>query len=146
MEFQIGDHLVTQRLGYTHHGIYAGEGKVIHYAGFSKAFKKDRVEITSLEEFSQGQKVRVENHQNAQYSRQEILERALSRIGENGYNLVFNNCEHFVYWCITGKEKSRQVRSVAASSLVVGGSMLLIRFWTSKARRKLFSTLIPEKT
>ncbi|GAB2647885.1 hypothetical protein GCM10027192_22690 [Psychrobacter pocilloporae] len=28
-ELTVGDHLVTKRLGYTHHGIYLGRDKVI---------------------------------------------------------------------------------------------------------------------
>ncbi|MSQ53294.1 MAG: hypothetical protein EXR28_15585 [Betaproteobacteria bacterium] len=28
-------HLVTPRLGYLHHGIYAGNGRVIDYSGFN---------------------------------------------------------------------------------------------------------------
>ena len=31
----LGAHLVTRRVGFTHHGIYAGDGKVIHY-GFPR--------------------------------------------------------------------------------------------------------------
>ncbi|WP_316867889.1 styrene monooxygenase/indole monooxygenase family protein [Ralstonia mannitolilytica] len=29
----LGAHLITPRLGYWHHGIYVGNGKVVHYAG-----------------------------------------------------------------------------------------------------------------
>src|SRR5690554_493914 len=144
VEFQLGDHLVTQRFGYTHHGIYAGEERVIHYAGFSKAFKKDRVEITSLEEFSRGRKIRVQPHKDARYSPQDIVERARSRVGEDSYNFVFNNCEHFVYWCITGKEKSRQVRSAATNGIVVGG-ILALRM-AIKIRRRDSSVLVTKKT
>ena len=28
---QAGDHLVTFRMGYTHHGLYLGNKEVIHY-------------------------------------------------------------------------------------------------------------------
>ncbi|HGY1053508.1 TPA: lecithin retinol acyltransferase family protein [Aeromonas salmonicida subsp. pectinolytica] len=31
--FTPGDHLVTARLGYTHHGLYVGGDLVIHYQG-----------------------------------------------------------------------------------------------------------------
>ena len=36
----------------------------------------------------------------AKYSENEIVRRAYSRIGEKGYYLIFNNCEHFARWCI----------------------------------------------
>ena len=44
------------------------------------------------------------------YSEQEIVKRAKSKLGEQGYNILFQNCEHFVTWCRYGKESSQQVR------------------------------------
>lgn len=32
----------------------------------------------------------------------EIILAAKSRIGERGYNILYNNCEHFVYECVFG--------------------------------------------
>ena len=46
------------------------------------------------------------------YSPEETLARARSRIGEDRYNLVLNNCEHFAIWCKTGLSKSYQVDDV----------------------------------
>ena len=46
------------------------------------------------------------------YSAKETVERARSRIGEHGYNLLLNNCEHFAVWCKTGVEKSEQVEEI----------------------------------
>ena len=46
------------------------------------------------------------------YSARETVERARSRIGEHGYNLLLNNCEHFAVWCKTGVEKSEQVEEI----------------------------------
>ena len=37
------------------------------------------------------------------------LQRAQSRLGEQSYNLLFNNCEHFAHWCKTGRHRSAQV-------------------------------------
>jgi hypothetical protein len=47
-----GAHLVTERNGYAHHGIYAGNGRVIHYAGFCHALHAGPVEETTLEQFA----------------------------------------------------------------------------------------------
>lgn len=46
------------------------------------------------------------------YSAQETVERALSRVGEDRYDLLFNNCEHFAIWCKTGVSESYQVQRV----------------------------------
>lgn len=43
----------------------------------------------------------------------EVVRRAESRLGEAGYHLLFNNCESFAKWCVTGEEKSRQINSHA---------------------------------
>lgn len=46
------------------------------------------------------------------YSPEETVERALSRVGEDKYHLLLNNCEHFAIWCKTGVSESYQVRRV----------------------------------
>lgn len=46
------------------------------------------------------------------YSAEETIQRARARVGENSYNLVGNNCEHFAIWCKTGVHESHQVRRV----------------------------------
>lgn len=43
------------------------------------------------------------------YSPEETVRRALSRIGEDKYSLLQNNCEHFAVWCKTGVSESFQV-------------------------------------
>lgn len=43
------------------------------------------------------------------YSREECACRAESRIGEDKYSLIINNCEHFAMWCKTGIEISIQL-------------------------------------
>ena len=43
------------------------------------------------------------------YSGDETVSRARSKLGQGGYNLAFNNCEHFAVWCKTGVKDSSQV-------------------------------------
>ena len=65
--------------------------------------------------------VRVFNQEELKTKRspQDIVNYAFSRIGEKGYNLVSNNCEHFANDCLFGKKKSNQVDSVL--SFLFGG-------------------------
>ena len=86
---------------YTHHGIYYGDNKVIHYYN-------NKIRRTSLLKFSQGQKIYVKEYKKCAPASL-VVKRAKSRKGEKLYNLIFNNCEHFAYWCKTGKHKSEQV-------------------------------------
>ncbi|MBL4796920.1 MAG: lecithin retinol acyltransferase family protein [Oleispira sp.] len=109
-----GDHLVSSRGVYSHHGIYIGGGQVIHYAGMSSGFSKDCVERTTVREFAAGNDVTVKSHLIRVYGKYESIERANSRLGENEYNLLTNNCESFVLWCIQGIPLSSQVLSAAA--------------------------------
>lgn len=51
------------------------------------------------------------------YSPKETMERALSRVGEDKYNLLLNNCEHFAVWCKTGVSESYQVKRAINSLL-----------------------------
>ena len=43
--YPIGAHLIVKHFGYSHHGIYAGKGRVIHYSGFAHLFKKQPIEM-----------------------------------------------------------------------------------------------------
>lgn len=106
-----GAHLVTQRHGYAHHGIYAGNGRVIHYAGFCHALHAGPVEETSLEQFAQGHRVTIKAEPCACYLGAEAVRRARSCLGENDYHLLTNNCEHFCTWCLLGQARSEQVET-----------------------------------
>lgn len=119
---QPGDHLITPRRPYSHHGIYVGRGRVVHYSGLARKLEAGPVVVTSPEDFHCGRTVRVKPHPDAAFSRKVIVERALSRLGEDEYNLLTNNCEHLVYWCIHGVPRSDQVRNAAALALAACGA------------------------
>lgn len=114
-----GDHLVSPRTGYDHHGLYIGNGEVIHYSGFAEVFDKGAIEITSLAEFEQGNGSKVKRHYVYIYDSDERIERAVSKLGEDSYNLFSNNCEHFVNWCFNGFKTSSQVNNAAATTAVL---------------------------
>lgn len=110
----VGAHLVTPRKAYSHHGIYVGGGRVVHYAGGWRLGRRGPVEMVSLEAFTRGHGYRIERGVLACFSAAEIARRALARIGENRYSVVHNNCEHFCLWCITGVARSAQVERLLA--------------------------------
>lgn len=113
-DIQLGAHLVSQRRGYLHHGIYAGNGRVIHYGGFNRLLRSEPVEEVSLDEFTLGRGLQVKAWVAPTFTGAEVVERARSRIGENRYRLFSNNCEHFTEWCIGGKSRSRQIEAFTA--------------------------------
>ncbi|HEU5294598.1 MAG TPA: lecithin retinol acyltransferase family protein [Burkholderiaceae bacterium] len=108
--FAIGAHLVTPRRGYSHHGIYVGGHRVVHYAGWSRAALTCRpVEEVSLEQFADGRAVTVRGDSPQRFASAEVVARARSRLGEDRYRVASNNCEHFCHWCLSGENRSAQV-------------------------------------
>ena len=101
------DHLqVSRQHGlFNHHGIDLGDGTVAHYLEGREILR------SSLDDFRQGQPLSVIDHADASPDGV-TLRRAMSRIGEQNYNLLFNNCEHFATWCKTGRHRSGQIDSV----------------------------------
>lgn len=110
-----GTHLKVTRGLYTHHGIYVGNGQVVHYSGLANGLNKGKVELTSLSEFmGEATELKYVKYDTTipTYTQDEICERALKRLNENYYNIILNNCEHFACWCVTGKRESKQVQAV----------------------------------
>ena len=138
---KIGDHIFVDRsvLGvklYEHHGIYVGDDKVVHYNGLARGIVLEKscfeeilsnvvpldkrnvakVEMTSLEEFASGDTWQIKKHANAPFSGTDIALCAKSRVGEQKYNLLINNCEHFCNECVFGEHISQQVQNVKQNS------------------------------
>jgi hypothetical protein len=105
----LGAHLITPRRGYTHHGIYAGEKTVVQYGGFMHGLQTGPVEEVTLAEFTSGYPLLVRSRGPARFDAEEIVRRARSRMGENRYRILTNNCEHFCEWCIYAEHRSDQV-------------------------------------
>ncbi|MEB3307293.1 MAG: lecithin retinol acyltransferase family protein [Cyanobacteriota bacterium] len=100
------DHLQAPRQHglFTHHGIDLGDGSVAHYLEGREILRSPRTE------FSRGQPISVVAYPEDGCSPVGVtLRRALGRVGEQRYNLLFNNCEHFAHWCKTGRHRSAQV-------------------------------------
>lgn len=97
-----------------HYGIYDGNGWVYHFTGDN--IDNAKIQFTTLKEFERGGIAYMENVYEEKYDAEEVIRRASSQVGSifGGYNLLKNNCEHFVYWCVTGVRKSKQALNVNA--------------------------------
>jgi len=109
-----GDHIKAGRGIYSHHGIDLGDGRVIHYSGLADGLHGGPVAICSESDFARGRKIKVIHHRDASPP-DVVIERALSRLNEDEYGVVRNNCEHFASWALTGRGRSRQVRKAGAA-------------------------------
>ncbi|MBM5795680.1 MAG: NC domain protein [Cyanobacteria bacterium M_surface_7_m2_037] len=104
----VADHLQVPRQHglFNHHGIDLGDGTVAHYLEGREILR------SPLEEFSRGQPLSVVAYPEGSCSAPGVtLRRAMGRLGEQNYNLLFNNCEHFAHWCKTGRHRSEQVEN-----------------------------------
>lgn len=100
-----------------HYGVYVSDDEVIQFGmppGHEPACAIDDIRVcsTDIQTFSCGGFVEA-----AQMSlperinripRRRSVARARERIGEGGYDLIHNNCEHFAYECVMGVKRSVQ--------------------------------------
>lgn len=106
----LASHLVTPRALYSHHGIYVGGGRVIHYAGLADGLRRGPVEEVSLERFARGRGIRIRPDA-ARFDDRQAVARARARLGECRYRLLTNNCKHFCAWVLRG-ERANQLAEV----------------------------------
>lgn len=119
---QRGDHIRVSRLNglYYHHGIYVTDDEVIHFTGDDDDsvldWSKAHVIRTDLAKFLDGgtAEVKVYNEDELAdlYPVEGIVNYARACLGDDGYHLIFNNCEHFANVCTLGRFRSRQVEDV----------------------------------
>ena len=135
-DMKVGDHLVRKgsstggSLKYEHYFLCVGfdckrKPKIIHYYKTDKTKKwKVVVQLMTLphkdfiknegELQAKGSEVErvVWPEELKHFSVQEVIRRALKRMGEDKYNLILNNCESLVMWCLCDLKISLQVQQV----------------------------------
>ena len=150
-EPKAGDHIKVSRGLYTHHGIFIGYNEVIHFASKddSDDILGDNNEVisTSLDKFLRGGLLEVKEYTEDElddlYPVNDIISYARHCLGDSGYNLIFNNCEHFTNMCTLGEHRSKQVENI----LGVGGKKMgLFTFlFGGKKRETVSTTYEPDK-
>ena len=134
-----GDHIYVRRTRrlYKHHGIYVGNGKVIHVTGSIKEKVDPEVRETDLSRFLKGGTLRRMEYEE-RLPASETLRIARRHISDKSYSMIWNNCEHFATYCATGERMSRQVRTaVSGLSSVAAGVVVVVaaRLISSMLRR-----------
>lgn len=107
-----------------HYGIFVSEEEVIQFGHprrdmlVANPGEDIRISACSITEFAAGSMVEVAKmnflEQLRRFSRSKTVCRARSRMGENGYDILHNNCEHFANWCVFGKEICSQTDRIAS--------------------------------
>ena len=113
---------------YQHHAIDIGDGTAVHFtdgdggvAGPGGRTNNFVVRRTPIEFVTRDgrDRIHIVSHQE-RLDDELIIDRALSQVGRKGYNLIFDNCEHFACWCVLDREESRQV-TIAHERLSAAG-------------------------
>ena len=114
-----GDLIRTKVQFYHHYGIFVSEEEVIQFGLPDDPFRPAesiKVLRSDISTFLQGGDVEVGQPEGAERKAlrkpAEIVAIARSRIGEGGYDILHNNCEHFVNDCAFGTPTSSFVDSV----------------------------------
>ncbi len=118
---QYGD-IIRVKLGSVYHyGIFASDNEVIAFglpptAENLQNQQAIKVLATDIDVFSCGNLVETAvlsfKERMKRRSHEQTVTLARERIGEGGYNIIHNNCEHFVNDIVFGEKVSQQERSV----------------------------------
>lgn len=91
-----------------------------------KQFNKAMVKRESVWDVLIDSKVDINNDKDRKCQPLEpnkIVEEAILKIGEIGYNLLWDNCEHFAAYCRYGIKWSEQVRNLAVFIIYAGATI-----------------------
>ena len=122
-ELKPGDILRVDTGRYYHFGIYIGDETVIHFAGPDPHTLTDAsmaaVRKDSLQHFAMGKSLEVRDYSLAEKLRKKppkkVIEAAESQLGQGGYDIIYNNCEHFVNKCAFGIAWSTQIEEMRSA-------------------------------
>ena len=104
-----GDVIRTKVRFYHHYGIYVSDDRVIQFGmpdNTGTPNEEIRVIATDVYTFLNGGMLEVgepeREERKTMRSAKQVVALAESRLGETGYDILHNNCEHFVNECVFG--------------------------------------------
>ena len=110
-----GSQIRVNRGLYYHHGIYESDDVVYQFASTNGELDPETAVVctTTLQGFLKGGELETREYSEEEKKElrtpDEIIKYAKEHLGEKGYNIVSNNCEHFSNRCAFGVSKSNQV-------------------------------------
>lgn len=110
---EFGDIVRIKVKFYYHYGIFIDEGDIIQFGlPDNEGTHPDEISVisTDISTFSMGGFIECglpdREEKKRRHSPEKTVELATSRLGERGYNILNNNCEHFANECYFGEKKS----------------------------------------
>ena len=118
-ELYPGAHIRVSMNNFYHHGIYIGNNEVVQF-GLPNAINTEAKDVkvlrSPIEDFAKDGFIEIRRYskkeQKLKRPDEEIVKVALSKVGEGGYNLIHNNCEHFANFCVFGVKASKQMDDI----------------------------------
>lgn len=114
-----GDIIRTKVSFYYHYGIFVSPDRVIQFGlpnDPGRPSSEIKVLATDVYTFLNGGSIEVGICENSEKSTRctpsQTVEIAESKLGEGGYDILHNNCEHFVYFCAFKEAKSSFLQNI----------------------------------
>lgn len=116
-----GDMLRVKTGDIYHYGIFASDDEVIQFGPTPNAqqvLRNDEIKViaTDIDAFLAGGFLEVAEFDKKEKKKnrtpQNTVEYARASLGRGGYNILYNNCEHFANECISGCASSAQTDSI----------------------------------
>lgn len=104
-----------------HYGIFVTEEEVLQFgmppvAEYRMAEQEVVVLSTDIDTFACGNIIEVASFDKKEaktaFSKEQIVQNARAKLGTGGYDILGNNCEHFVYECAFGTKHSSQEENI----------------------------------
>lgn len=140
----VADHLKASRGFYEHHGIYVGKLRVVHFTDVHGGKGDATIRVGTVADFAAGAAVMVVRYTEC-FSAPDVLERARICIGNSGYDLFQNNCEHFARWCKVGRHESLQVKNLRRAAGVAAGVFGAAYLWSALTSTETTASSVPRK-
>lgn len=119
IDFYPGAHIRIKYKNFYHHGIYISDDRVVEFGHPKLNLEPDKIEVIveSLKDFAMNNNfIEVYEYSKDELKKKnkdtDIIRIALSHVGDKGYNIIHNNCEHFVNFCIFNEKKSNQMDKI----------------------------------
>ena len=140
-ECKFGDMIRVSFGNFYHYGIFVSEAEVIQFGLppvdglLNRKFEDIAVCISDIDTFSGGKVVEVatvEKQDKAKrLSPKKTVQRAREKIGEKGYDILHNNCEHFARYCYLNEKRCEVTESV-------------VNTWKNKTVCDVYFSAIPD--
>lgn len=122
LECKYGDMIRISFGNFYHYGIFVSEDEIIQFGlppfeGLLNRKNEDiEVCVSDIDTFSRGRIVEVasieKSKKEKRLSPKKTVKRARACLGEKGYDILHNNCEHFARYCYLGEKKCETTENV----------------------------------